>query len=42
MLNNLKKTLIFGNDKDAEKLRKICDPLGIKVELLGMVEVEGR
>ena len=29
---NLKKMLIFGNDKDADKLRKVCDPLGIKVE----------
>ena len=29
---NLKKLLIFGNDKDASKLRKICDPLGIVVE----------
>ena len=29
---NLKKIQIFGNDKDADKLRKVCDPLGIKVE----------
>lgn len=31
---NLKKILIFGNDKDATKLRKTCDPLGIEVEPL--------
>ena len=30
----LKKMLIFGNDKDTAKLRKICDPLGIEVEPL--------
>ena len=29
---NLKKIGIFGNDKDADKLRKVCDPLGIEVE----------
>ena len=31
---NLKKILIFGNDKDATKLRKTCTPLGIEVEPL--------
>ena len=35
---NLKKILIFGNDKDATKLRKNCDPLGIKVEPLATTE----
>lgn len=34
---NLKKMLIFGNDKDAEKLRKICEPLGITVEPIATV-----
>ena len=34
---NLKKMLIFGNDKDAAKLKKICDPLGIEVEPLATV-----
>ncbi|MBQ6231764.1 MAG: hypothetical protein IJJ74_11700 [Eubacterium sp.] len=34
---NLKKMLIFGNDKDAEKLRKVCDPLGIEVEPMGTI-----
>lgn len=31
---NLKKMLIFGNEHDAEKLSKICEPLGIEVEPL--------
>ena len=31
---NLKKMTIFGNDKDADKLRKVCEPLGIEVEPL--------
>ena len=35
---NLKKILIFGNDKDATKLRKTCDPLGIEVEPLATLE----
>ena len=35
---NLKKKLIFGNDKDATKLRKTCDPLGIEVESLATLE----
>ncbi|MBR5917074.1 MAG: hypothetical protein IKZ76_03240 [Lachnospiraceae bacterium] len=35
---NLKKMLIIGNDKDAEKLRKICTPLGIEVEPLVTME----
>ena len=35
---NLKKMLIFGNDKDAEKLRKICTPLGIEVEPLATMK----
>ena len=35
---NLKKMLIFGNDKDATKLRKTCDPLGIEVEPLATLE----
>ena len=35
---NLKKILIFGNDKDAAKLRKICDPLGIEVEPMATME----
>lgn len=35
---NLKKMQIFGNDRDAAKLRKICDPLGIEVEPLATVE----
>jgi len=35
---NLKKILIFGNEKDAAKLRKICDPLGIIVEPLSAIE----
>ena len=35
---NLKKMTIFGNDKDAAKLRKVCDPLGIQVEPLATVE----
>ena len=34
---NLKKMLIFGNDKDAAKLRKVCEPLGIEVEPLASV-----
>ncbi len=34
---NLKKMLIFGNDKDAEKLRKICEPLGITAEPIATV-----
>ncbi|MCR4608467.1 MAG: hypothetical protein K5750_02075 [Eubacterium sp.] len=34
---NLKKMVIFGNDKDAAKLRKTCDPLGIEVEPLATV-----
>lgn len=34
---NLRKMLIFGNDKDAEKLRKVCEPLGIKVEPLATI-----
>ena len=33
---NLKKMLVFGNGKDAAKLRKICDPLGIEVEPLAI------
>lgn len=35
---NLKKMLIFGNDKDAKKLQKICEPLGITVEPLATLE----
>jgi hypothetical protein len=35
---NLKKMLIFGNDKDAEKLQKICEPFGIIVEPLATLE----
>lgn len=35
---NLKKMLIFGNDKDAAKLQKICTPLGIEVEPLATAE----
>ncbi len=35
---NLKKMTIFGNDKDADKLRKVCDPLGIVVEPLASME----
>ncbi len=34
---NLKKMIIFGNDKDADKLRKVCDPLGIEVEPLASI-----
>lgn len=30
----LKKMLILGNDRDAAKLREVCDPLGIEVEPL--------
>ena len=35
---NLKKMLIFGNDKDSAKLRKTCAPLGIEVEPLATAE----
>ena len=34
---NLKKMTIFGNDKDADKLRKTCAPLGIKIEPLATI-----
>ena len=34
---NLKKMIIFGNDKDADKLRKVCEPLGIEVEPLASI-----
>ena len=34
---NLKKMVIFGNDKDAEKLQKICGPFGITVEPLATI-----
>ena len=34
---NLKKMLVFGNDRDAESLRKICGPLGIEVEPLASI-----
>lgn len=34
---NLKKMTIFGNDKDADKLRKVCEPLGIEVEPLASI-----
>lgn len=33
----LKKMLIFGNENDAKKLRKICEPLGIEIEAMGAV-----
>ena len=36
---NLKKMLIFGNEKDAEKLIKICEPLGIAVEPMAYTSV---
>ncbi len=35
--NKLKKMLIFGNENDAKKLRKICEPLGIEIEAMGAV-----
>ena len=34
----LKKILIFGNDQDAEKLQRICNPLGIIVKPLVTLE----
>jgi hypothetical protein len=34
---NLKKMIIFGNDKDAAKIRKIADPLGIEIEPLATI-----
>ena len=36
---NLKKMLIFGNERDAESLRKVCDPLGIAVEPMACTSV---
>ncbi len=33
----LKKMTIFGNDNDAKKLRKICNPLGIEIEAMGTI-----
>lgn len=36
---NLKKMLIFGNERDAESLRKVCDPLGIEVEPMACTSV---
>ena len=38
LFKNLKKILIFGNEKDAAKLRKICDPLEIMVEPMSAIE----
>ena len=38
-LPNLKKMLIFGNERDAESLRKVCDPLGIEVEPMACTSV---
>ena len=37
--SNLKKMLIFGNERDAESLRKVCDPLGIEVEPMACTSV---
>lgn len=34
----LKKMVIFGNDNDAKKIRKICDPLGIEIEPMGTIQ----
>ena len=34
---NLKKMLILGNDNDAKKLRKVCDPLGIEIEPIATI-----
>lgn len=36
---NLKKMLIFGNERDAESLRKVCDPLGIEVDPMACTSV---
>ena len=36
---NLKKMLIFGNERDAESLRKVCGPLGIDVEPMACTSV---
>ena len=36
---NLKKMLIFGNERDAESLRKVCAPLGIEVEPMACTSV---
>lgn len=36
---NLRKMLIFGNEQDAEKLRKMCTPLGIVVEPMAYTSV---
>ena len=35
----LKKMLIFGNERAAESLRKVCDPLGIEVEPMACTSV---
>ena len=36
---NLKRMLIFGNERDAESLRKVCDPLGIEVEPMACTSI---
>ena len=33
----VKRSVFESNDKDAEKLRKVCEPLGIEIEPMGTI-----